>query len=934
MKKITFLLFVFVLAVLPLNGLAQGSGDYLVNFDEDATTERTDRIVSSVSLNGSSDGDQTIDVSVPNPQTIYRPLLDKMFTARAGETVTPRFGFAAQWMNGYVYIDRGCDGVFTADLVDVWRIPEGSDLMSYAYLETVSSGNKGGYKSDGTWVYDSGAEYLINPPAFKIPSELADGFYRMRYKLDWGSVDPGGRTSEPNHIIDNAGVIVDVLLNIHGDMVNVGSAAQQHGDIRNADGSVLNAAEAPFGEPFDVKIVPADGFVCDGITVTYGYNLDGDSLVHGTPQYFKVSYPAFLFDGEGNFSIPGDVMVGDVRVEGIFVAEGEIPQPGVDYVSNYDETDRITRTDRALSGFTVSAAAGGSTTVSIDSDRLVYHDMTSKQVSAVPGDRVTVSVDYTGHAMHHYLYIDLNQDGQFMASLNADGSPTPSSELVSYTYYDGKNSLGETVAGEPGDVSVASLPAFTINGALPTGVYRARFKTDWDNIDAAGNPGPKNMLTDNGGYIVDFLLNVHTGNETVVVNTEHGSVNGAGNTGLPLKTPFFSELTLVPAPAGDDFVFKGMTIKHGLNFDGPQYVHGNCQWDEITVDSDGNYTLPADKVNGNIIITALWEPAESSKWQPVMIEEFDGEDGSQPDEGVWGRCPRQSSTWNRWLSDSEEVIYIEDGKLVARAIPNPDQTSDPVPMITGGVQSEGKFDFCYGKIEARILTNPHTGNFPAFWMMPADQSQGWPNDGEIDVWEQIDNQNIAYHTVHSNWTYNLNNTSNPQSSFNESVLMDRYHTYTLEWEEDILRWYVDGRQVGSYAKSTNAATLGKGQWPFDKAFYIILNQSVGNGSWAANADVNHTYETLFDWVRVYQKKEHISGVENIAADAATATKVYAAAGRIIVENAEAGMPVSVYATNGILVYSGVADGFRTEIPAAPGRIYIVKCGACVFKVVM
>lgn len=934
MKNFTFLLFALALLVVPVSVGAQGSGDYPLNFDADATTDRTDRYVTSISLNGSADGNQTIDVSVPDPQTIYRPLLDEMFTARAGETVTAQFGFSAQWMNGYVYIDRGCDGTFTADLEDVWRIPEGSDLMSYAYLETVPTGNKGGYKSDGTWVYDSGAEYLINPPEFQIPSDLGNGFYRMRYKLDWGSVDPGGRTSSPNHIVDNAGVIVDVVLNIHGDMVNVSAAAGQNGSVLNADGGTLDGTAAPFGEALTVKVVAADGYVCEGIKVRYGYNLDGDSLVHGTPQYFDVTYPAFMFDGDGSFSVPADVMVADVSVEGIFAEEGDNPVTGVDYASNYGADDLISRTDRALGGFTFSATNGGSSTVEITDDRQVFHDMTGKQVSVVPGDKVSVTVDYTGHAMHNYLYVDLDQNGSFRASLNANGSPTPNSELVSYTYYDGKNSLGETVTGAPGDVSVASLPSFTVNAALPVGVYRARLKIDWDNIDPAGNPGPQNMLTDNGGYIVDFLLNVHTGDETVVVNTEHGSVNGAGNTGLPLKTPFFTDLTLVPTPAGDDFVFNGMTIKHGLNFDGPQYVHGNRQWDVITVDSDGSYTLPADMVDGNIEITASWEPTASSKWQPVMIEEFDGGDGSQPNEEIWGRCPRQTSTWNRWLSDSEEVVYIEDGKLVTRAIPNPDQTSDPVPMITGGVQSAGKFDVCYGKIEARILTNPHSGNFPAFWMMPTDQSNGWPNDGEIDIWEQIDNQNTAYHTVHSNWTYNLKNTYNPQSSFNETVQMDRYHTYTLEWDETSMRWLVDGRQVGSYAKSSNQDALNNGQWPFDKAFYIILNQSVGNGSWAANADVSHTYETLFDWVRVYQKKEHITGVEQVAADATVATKVYAAAGRIVVENAEAGVPVTVYATNGTLIYSGVADGYRMEIPAAPGPIYIVKCGAGVFKAVM
>ena len=71
-------------------------------------------------------------------------------------------------------------------------------------------------------------------------------------------------------------------------------------------------------------------------------------------------------------------------------------------------------------------------------------------------------------------------------------------------------------------------------------------------------------------------------------------------------------------------------------------------------------------------------------------------------------------------------------------------------------------------------------------------------------------------------------------------------------------WYVDGKEVGRYAKSTNQSQLNQGQWPFDKHFHLILNQSVGNNAWAANADVTHTYETRFDWVRVYQKP----GMEN------------------------------------------------------------------------
>ena len=83
----------------------------------------------------------------------------------------------------------------------------------------------------------------------------------------------------------------------------------------------------------------------------------------------------------------------------------------------------------------------------------------------------------------------------------------------------------------------------------------------------------------------------------------------------------------------------------------------------------------------------------------------------------------------------------------------------------------------------------------------------------------------------------------------------------------MLTWYVDGQKVFSYAKlKNNANALSRGQWPFDAPFYIILNQSVGNGGYAANPDTGHTYETLFDWVRVYQKDSQITNIGNLASD--------------------------------------------------------------------
>lgn len=237
----------------------------------------------------------------------------------------------------------------------------------------------------------------------------------------------------------------------------------------------------------------------------------------------------------------------------------------------------------------------------------------------------------------------------------------------------------------------------------------------------------------------------------------------------------------------------------------------------------------------------------------VFNDEFNGENGTLPDETRWRRSNRYSSTWNRFISNSEDVVFLQDGHLVCRAIPNPDQESDPVPMLSGSIETRGHFSFTYGWVEARLKTTPHKGNFPAFWMMPQPPADSWPKGGEIDIFEAIDAQNTAYHTLHSHWINTLGNRNNPKHGFSESVTQGDWHVFAANWTEDLITFYVDGNPVGSYAKSQNDADLEQGQWPFLHDFYLILNQSVGDGSWAKNPDTSFTYETQFDWVRVFQK---------------------------------------------------------------------------------
>ena len=860
---------------------------YAINFSADQTYTNTGRHLNGIVLNSPSEGVQSADLSASSK--VYNVVTTQQFMAAPGETVTPSFQFSGNWMNGYVYLDRGNDGAFDALIESNGTISEGSDIMSFSYFNCAD-----GFACNSTGSIDTNGN-VLNPPAFTIPANLPYGLYRMRYKVDWDCMDPAGRLEDGNGILKNGGSICDILLNLHGEICNL-QTSTSNGAILNAEGEALGAS-APFGAPLTLTITPNDGYVCDGLIVRHGYNLSASADLYGLTQWEEEVIPAYLFK-DNKVTLPANCMNGDVSITAIFVEKTGADEVQGDYPLGFDASLALPNTDNKFISATFSSAGAKVGTISPSrSSTAVYYDLTSSDVHVIPGNSLTATLSAKGTLPHYYLYIDFNQDGQFAATLNADGTSTLSGELVSYTYLNGKNSLGEAVAI---DAKATALPEVVIPASLPTGVYRARLKVDYDNTDPAGSE----RINEVGGCVVDFLLNVHNAKHSLEVLTENGSIHGSSNTGLPLTFAPYTTLPIVPTPIASGYKASEIVIRHGHNLNGPEFIHGNRQWEEYTVDAK-NQTLPAKTMNGDVIISASFQPTESAEYQLVFSDEFNLPDGSRPDESKWISCDRQGATWNRWVADRPDVYFIQDGKLSCRAIPNPYQDEDPVPMITGGVKSQGKFAFTYGKVECRALSNPWIGNFPAIWMMPADNSKGWPNAGEIDIWEVIDTDERSYHTIHSNWSYNLGNKNNPKSSFNTAVKLDRYHTYGLEWDATSLKWYVDGKLVGTYEKSTNSSVLNQGQWPFDKHFSLILNQSVGNGAWAANADVNHTYETTFDWIRVYQKvgQENTNGtvdIEEIASS--TSPTIDVVKGGISV-NCTTPQSVNVYDLSGRLILS-------------------------------
>lgn len=90
-----------------------------------------------------------------------------------------------------------------------------------------------------------------------------------------------------------------------------------------------------------------------------------------------------------------------------------------------------------------------------------------------------------------------------------------------------------------------------------------------------------------------------------------------------------------------------------------------------------------------------------------------------------------------------------------------------------------------------------------------------------------------------------------QNSFAQKVTPNQWHIYGMEWTPAYITMYVDGKITGTFLKSNDSEEVEEGQWTFDRPYYIILNQSVGDEGWNTPM-LNTIYETEIDWIKVYQ----------------------------------------------------------------------------------
>ena len=144
--------------------------------------------------------------------------------------------------------------------------------------------------------------------------------------------------------------------------------------------------------------------------------------------------------------------------------------------------------------------------------------------------------------------------------------------------------------------------------------------------------------------------------------------------------------------------------------------------------------------------------------------------------------------------------------------------------------TKGKFSWKYGRFEARIKMPKGKGVWPAFWLMPQDSVYGgWASSGELDIVEVIgDKANTNWGTIHYGDKWPKNVHTGDHLVLPSGDLSDDFHTYAVEWEEGVIRWYFDGKLYQTQTKwYTKAAPFPA---PFNQNFFaIILNFCRGQG---------------------------------------------------------------------------------------------------------
>lgn len=260
---------------------------------------------------------------------------------------------------------------------------------------------------------------------------------------------------------------------------------------------------------------------------------------------------------------------------------------------------------------------------------------------------------------------------------------------------------------------------------------------------------------------------------------------------------------------------------------------------------------------------------ESGNWVLAYAEEFDGNDLNGRDWVTWypysddgsDRCAFCRTHGNEGQIFRDENVVVSDGLLRIVAKRDSGEWMGELREYTSGI-IHSRSTFGQGRYEIRSRLPLGAGFWPAIWTFGQISA-------ELDIMEAGMQYPERFHTSIHNWQ--MGKMAHKRNRVRMNLAED-FHVYAMEWDPNIIRFFIDDKEVWSLSRFTSrrgrnlkTCDLKPGRYKINPFFpsgqervYIIVNLSIGN----ENTPFAKTpvAETLFpnqmevDWIRIYQRK--------------------------------------------------------------------------------
>ncbi|MFK7996620.1 MAG: family 16 glycosylhydrolase [Granulosicoccus sp.] len=217
-----------------------------------------------------------------------------------------------------------------------------------------------------------------------------------------------------------------------------------------------------------------------------------------------------------------------------------------------------------------------------------------------------------------------------------------------------------------------------------------------------------------------------------------------------------------------------------------------------------------------------------------------------------------------------DPFKLENSILTIEAIPTPEELKSKLPekceqineakppclFLSGALATQDKFNITYGYVEGRIKTSDISGALSSFYLYHRYKGQGSElNAPEIDIVEYLGDNPFGDEDAFQTYHFADVNTGITRSSPTMAVknpdgelYSDKFHTYGVLWEPQLIIWYIDGEEV----KRVTGPQVGA------RSMNIVTYLVAGSG-WAPTPDANGPFPLTMeiDYIRAYQRDAYI-----------------------------------------------------------------------------